>query len=253
MRVFANCSIGIKGGKSIKPKPRRISMLKRISSSVHWWAEIHGEARNQPYTWNSYLIHVKKENVLVLVDPLPLSADEVREVEELGKPTHILLTCNYHLRESEVFRQKWGCKILVHQEEVQDVEVSIDGTFQDQDRLWNVIEVIRVPDVHFPEEVAFLVKEDGGVMIVGDVVCGGRKDMGIADGEISIPIPFAKYIADIQKARISLQRLLGYPFEKMCFAHGSPVSHRPKDVLKGFIENDAVWESLQKRKIEESG
>ena len=228
-------------------------MLKRISSSVYWWVEIHGEARSEPYTWNSHLIQVKTEHVLALVDPLPLSAEDFREVEDLGIPTHILLTCNYHVRESEAFREKWGCKVLLPQEGLKDAEVPIDSTLQDRDLLWNLIEVIHVPDVHFPEEVAFLVKEDDGVMIVGDVVCGGRKDMGIADGEISIPIPFAQYIADIPKARSSLQRLMDYPFETMCFAHGSPVFHRPKDVLKGFIENDAVWESLQKRKNEHSG
>jgi glyoxylase-like metal-dependent hydrolase (beta-lactamase superfamily II) len=224
-------------------------MLQKIHSNVYWWVEIHGKARNQPYTWNSHLIQVKKGNVLALIDPLPLSVDELQEVEQLGTPTHILLTCNYHLRESEAFRQKWGCKILLPQEGLKDAEVPIDGTFQDGDLLWNLIEVIHVPDVHFPEEVAFLVKENGGVMIVGDVVCGGRKDMGIPDGEISIPISFAKYIADIQKARISLRRLLDYPFEKMCFAHGSPVFNRPKDVLKRFIDDEEAWKNLQKRKI----
>ena len=76
--------------------------------------------------------------------------------------------------------------------------------------------------------------------------------MGISDGEFSIPIPFAKYIADIQKARVSLCRLLEYPFEKMCFAHGSSVLHCPKEALKRFIENEEAWENLKKRKNEES-
>ena len=161
-------------------------MLTRISPSVFWWVEVHGEARNQPYTWNSHLIHIQEEDVLVLVDPLPLSDDEVREVEQLGTPTHILLTCNYHLREAESFRQKWGCKVLLQQEQLTEAEVAIDATFRDGDVLWNLIEVIRVTDVRFPEEAAFLVKEEGGLMIVGDAVCGGRRDMGIPEGEIRI-------------------------------------------------------------------
>ena len=214
---------------------------------------MHGEARNQPYAWNSHLIDVKKGNILVLVDPLPLSADEIREVEEIGIPTHILITCNYHIRESESFRKRWGCKVLLPQDGLKDAEIPVDGTLQDGDLLWDFIEVIHVPDVHsFPEEVAYLVKEEGGVLIVGDGVCGGRKDMGIPDGEISIPIPFAKYIADIKKSRDSLHKLLAYPFEKMCFVHGTPVFQSPKSIFRRFLENDEIWESLRKRKAEDT-
>ena len=195
---------------------------------------------------------------MALVDPLPLSADEFREVEELGTPTHILLTCNYHLRESESFRQKWGCRLLLQQEQQEEAEVVIDGIFQDGDLLWNLVQVIRVTDLRHREEVGFLVKENGGLMIVGDAVCGGRKDMGIPEGEIRIaqatqsgPIMFG-FPAGVQKGRISLRKLLGYPFEKACFAHGAPVFHHPKEVLKRFIENENFWEGLKEREAEES-
>jgi len=228
-------------------------LLTRISPSVYWWTEVHGEA---PYTWNSYLIHIQEENILALVDPLPLSADEVREIEALGTPSHILLTCNYHLRESESLRQKWGCKLLLQLEQQEEAGVAIDGTFGDGDVLWNRIEVIRVTDVRFPEEVGFLIKEEGGLMIVGDAVCGGRKDMGIPEGEIRIaqatqkgPIRFG-FAAGVEKGRIALRGLLDYPFEKMCFAHGSPVLHHPKEVLKRFIEDKKFWENLRKRETE---
>ena len=233
-------------------------MLKRISPSVYWWVEMHGEARGEPYTWNSHLIRIEDQDILVLVDPLPLSADEVREVEELGMPTHILLTCNFHLRESEPFRQKWGCKLLLQQEQLEEAEVAVDGTFQDGDLLWNLIQVVRVTNLRHREEVGFLVKENGGLMIVGDAVCGGRKDMGISEGEIRIaqatqegPILFG-FPEGVQEGRISLHRLLEYPFEKMCFAHGSPVFHHPKEVLKRFIEDEEFWEKLRKRETEES-
>ena len=221
-------------------------MLKRISPSVYWWAEMHGEARNQPYTWNSHLVDIQEEKVLVLIDPLPLSTDEVCEVEALGTPTHILLTCNYHLRESEFFRQRWGCQLLLQQEQLKEAEVPIDGTFQNGDVLWNRIEVIRVTDVRFPEEVGFLVKEESGLMIVGDAVCGGRKDMGIPEGEIRIPFPAEMYFpAGVQKGRVSLRRLLDYPFGRMCFAHGSPVFDHPKEALQRFIEDEGAWVELE--------
>ncbi len=68
-------------------------MLKQISSSVYCWSEIHGANRNEPYPWNSFVIRIKHGEGLVLVDPLPLPAEEEREIEALGNPAHILLTC----------------------------------------------------------------------------------------------------------------------------------------------------------------
>ena len=223
-------------------------MLKQISSTVYSWSEIHGAARNEPYLWNSYLIQVRDHNVLILVDPLPLSNEEIQEIEEIGTPTHILLTCNYHLRESQRFRQKWGCEVRLHQDGLEDSEVPIDGTLQDKDLLWDLIEVIHVPDVHYAEEVAFLVKGDGNTMIVGDLVCGGRKDRGVPDGELWINAP--EYIADLQNARNSLRKLGEHSFEKLCFGHGSPITQAAKDVFNEFIENDGAWEKLKAEKVQ---
>ncbi len=223
-------------------------MLKQISSAVHVWYEIHGAARDEPYLWNSYLIQVKDRDVLILVDPLPLSAEEIRGVEEFGTPTHILLTCNWHLRESQAFRQKWGCEVHLHQDGLRDLDVPVDGTLQDKDLLWDLIQVIHIPDVHYVEEVAFLVKGDGNTMIVGDLVCGGRMDRGVPDGQLWIHAP--EYIQDLQDARNSLRKLSEYSFAKLCFGHGTPITQSAKDVFNEFIENDGAWEKLKAEKVE---
>ncbi len=223
-------------------------MLKQISSTVHMWSEIHGAARNEPYLWNSYVIQVKDRDVLILVDPLPLSAEELRAVEEIGTPTHILLTCNWHLRESQAFRQKWGCEVWLHQEGLKDSEVPVDGTLQGKEFLWDLIQVIHIPDVHYVEEVAFLVKGEGNTMIVGDLVCGGRKDRSVPDGELWINA--SEYIFDLLNARNSLRKLSEYSFERLCFGHGTPITRLAKDVFNEFIENDGAWEKLKAEKVE---
>ena len=135
-----------------------------------------------------------------------------------------------------------------NQDGLKDAEAGIDGTFQDREMLWSLMEVIQIPNVHYAEEVAFLVKGDGGVLIVGDIVCGGRKDRGVPDGELWINGP--EYVADLQEARISVQRLQKYPFEVMCFGHGTPIAYQPKAVLRRFIESDTVWEKLKVEKAE---
>ena len=56
-------------------------MLRRVTPHVYCWSEIHGEARNEPYPWNSYLIDVPNDDVVVLIDPLPISSDGAQEIE----------------------------------------------------------------------------------------------------------------------------------------------------------------------------
>ncbi len=210
-------------------------MLRHLYGDVYYWTERHGKPETT-YDWNSYAIRIDRANVLALVDPLPLTDAEIRQIEEIGTPTHILLTCNWHLRESEVYRQRWGCKIYLNALGLAEVETAIDGTFEGGDRLWDAVEVIHIPHVGWTGETAFLVGQEQGLLIVGDAVCGGRADIGVPEGEIGIFPNQLESIPDCQKARDSLMGLMEYPFGAICFAHGSPIRHRAKAALQRFID-----------------
>ena len=103
-------------------------MLQQLYANVYCWAERHGKA-DASCNWNSFAIHVEQADVLALVDPLPLSPEEIRVVEEVGTPTHVLLSCNWHLRQSGRYRQRWGCKIYINELGLEEIEIPIDGTF----------------------------------------------------------------------------------------------------------------------------
>lgn len=122
-----------------------------------------------------------------------------------------------------------------------EAEFPIDGTFKHRDLLWNTIETIHISDVAWPEETAFLVKQNKGILIIGDALCGGRADIGIPDGEIGIYPNQMKNISDIQKARNSISRLREYSFESMCFGHGSPILYQAKEAFQRFIEREDIW------------
>lgn len=223
-------------------------MLHSLTPNLMTWAEIHGVSRNQPYPWNSYLVHIENRNVRVLIDPLTLSTEQIQQIEEIGPPTHILLTCHYHERDSEQFRKKWGCRLLVHENQADLFKIDVDDTFSDRAVLWDLMEVIRVPDVRHREEVSFLL-QDEGALIVGDLVSGGRKDRGIPDGQVGIYAP--QYLVDIEKARASLRILMDLEFDLLCFGHGSPLLNRAKQVLRQYIENDSIWKNLECEREEE--
>ena len=117
-----------------------------------------------------------------------------------------------------------------------EAETTIDGTFESGDRLWDAVEVIHIPHVGWGEETAFLVEQEKGLLIVGDAVCGGRADIGVPEGEIGIFTNQLEAIPDRQKARNSLMGLMEYPFDAICFAHGSPIRHRAKAALQRFLD-----------------
>ena len=104
--------------------------------------------------------------------------------------------------------------------------------------MWDAVEAIDIPHSGWTEETAFLVEQEKGLLIVGDAVCGGRADIGVPEGEISIFTNQLEAISDRQKARNSLIGLMQYPFDAVCFAHGTPIRHRAKAALQRFLDTD---------------
>ena len=46
-------------------------------------------------------------------------------------------------------------------------------------------------------------------------------------------------ISDRQKARDSLLGLMDYPFDAICFAHGTPIRVQAKAALQRFLDTDS--------------
>lgn len=216
--------------------------MRRLGRHLYEWVEIHGLARGLPYPWNSHLIHLEEAGVRALVDPLPMSDEDLAVIEEIGAPTHILITNNYHERSAEEFRARWNCQTLLHENQVGEAECEVDGTLKSGQVLWGSVEVVRVPDVRFAEEVSFLLKEDR-TLIVGDLVSGPRQDVGIPAGTVGIRAP--ELYVDLTNARAALRSLLALPFDRLCFAHGSPLDSGAKDVLTEFVNDDGTWLELE--------
>ncbi|MGD0272315.1 MAG: hypothetical protein ABSB96_01065 [Gaiellaceae bacterium] len=185
---------------------------------------------------SGFAVPLPHAGVLALIDPPGLSDRVVDELERLGPPTHVILTCNWHLRESEACRKRWDCELRINELGSATAETEIDGTFRHGDRLWDAIDVIHLPHVYWPEETAFFIAGESSVLVIGDALCGGREDIGVPNGEIGI---FSiRHIADTKAARQTLMGLLEIPCAAICFGHGAPVLDDAHGALHRFLKRE---------------
>ena len=222
-------------------------MLEQLSNRVYRWVEVHGEARGEPYRWNSYAVHIPEREALALIDPLEMAEGEALALERICRPSHIILTCEYHLREGEQYRKRWGSTLLANDVERERYTTALDGWFSDGDTLLETIRCVLVPG-GFYLETALLVQGDPAVLIIGDILSGARCDAGISDGELGIAFP--EYVPDLSSIRRSLERLNGLEFDVLCFGHGKPVRQQPRKKLMELCESDEVWSRLEELKEE---
>ena len=114
--------------------------MRKLTTHLSSWEEPHGVTAGTPYPWNSHIIHLPEAGVLALVDPLPMPEEVADAVERLGPPTHILITCNYHEREADLFRSRWGCATLMHELQAGEAECHVDRTMASGETLWDAVE-----------------------------------------------------------------------------------------------------------------
>ena len=208
---------------------------------------MHGEAQGKPYRWNSYAIHIPEQKALALVDPLAMTEEEAAALEGICPPTDIILTCEYHMREGEQYRHRWGSRLWANDAERERYGIAIDNWFRDGDLVLDTIGCVFIPAGFYPE-TALLVQGAPTVLIIGDILSGARCDAGIPEEQLGIAFP--EYIPNLNSIRKSLEKLQNIEFDVLCFGHGDPIRHQPKRTLEKFIKSDEVWLELEKTKEE---
>ena len=79
-------------------------------------------------------------------------------------------------------------------------------------------------------EMAIYHEQDGGALIVGDALINFEPY-----GFTFLP---PKYCSDAKEMRRSLRRLLDYNFERMLFAHGTPLMHSARRKLEELLRSN---------------
>lgn len=197
--------------------------MKPILPGIATWSWFSEEKQ---LNFNGHLLDVGEHRILV--DPPPLSDDDLSKLSNAGQVDYILLTNRDHQRESAAYKDALNTRVYVPQADAPEMSVESDKTFVDGELLPGGIWVIHLSDQKSPGESALFIQQGRGILIVGDAL------LGKPEGSVSM-LPAEKY-ADPAKAREGLRRLLKYNFDSLLVGDGTSILTGAKAVVTQALE-----------------
>jgi glyoxylase-like metal-dependent hydrolase (beta-lactamase superfamily II) len=205
-------------------------VMHEILPRIFTWGSTYAD---RPWDLNGYALALDGGSILV-DPPAPEEAEWLR-FEALKPFSRIILTNRDHVRDAELFRQKFGAQLVAGVEELkQFMPVVIDQPVREGDMIAGLLRVIQLPGKS-PGEIALLLdsdshpasREHGGILFLGDAIIGNPP------GALGL-IPEQK-LDDPALLRRSLQKLLNYQFNVLLFCDGKPVLRHGKDAVEKFV------------------
>lgn len=168
---------------------------------------------------------LRTEGGLVLIDPIPLTADAQAELDAFGTPAWIICTSGNHARAAAKFHRETGAPILAHSDAIPELElgdVKVDDLTTAE--LPGELEIATLPGAA-AGEVA--IRHRSGIVVIGDAIVH-LPSTGLA----LLP---DKYCSDAKLLRSSIQKLLRWEFQILTFAHGLPITASARERVAALL------------------
>jgi len=165
-----------------------------------------------------------------LIDPM-FPAEGVEWFRERGEPRRVVLTNRHHRRQSDDFKEAFGCAVLCHEAGLHEFEggPEVEG-FRFGDELAPGIVALEV-GVICPEETALQIDLGEGLLSFADGLIN-HGELGFVSDWLLGDDP-----AGVKRGlRDSLRALLDREFDSLLFAHGDPLLGGGKRVLRQFVD-----------------
>jgi len=185
--------------------------------------------------WHSYDQSVKAElfsTVLkgpaeaFLIDPIPLGSEALADLQATFQIARIFVTNINHARAFPEFAQLLSVPVFVNNVLAGGADFpNAIGT--EEGKISPGVTAIAV-DGGPAGEMALHFEANGGTLVVGDSLINFDPH-----GFDFLP---AKYCLDPKQMRRSLSKLMDYRFERICFAHGTPILSGARDRLGQLLE-----------------
>jgi glyoxylase-like metal-dependent hydrolase (beta-lactamase superfamily II) len=197
--------------------------MHEILPRIFTWGSTY---EDRPWDLNGYAL-VLDESAILIDPPAPEPADWPK-FEALRPISRIILTNRDHVRDAELFRQRFGARLVACTDEVaQFAPVVIDELVGEEDRIAGVLRIIHLPGKSPGEIGLLLAREEGGVLFLGDAIIGNPP------GSLGL-IPEQK-LDDPTLLRHSLRKLLDYDFDVLLFCDGKPLLTGGKQAVEEFV------------------
>jgi glyoxylase-like metal-dependent hydrolase (beta-lactamase superfamily II) len=197
--------------------------MKQLLPGIWQWSWFSEEKQ---LNFNGLFLSVGDHKILI--DPPPMAAEDATFVRTQSQVDYILLSNRDHTREAATYRAELKCQLWVPEADAPQMDVTPTKTFKDGELLPGGIWVIHLRDQKSPGESALFLQHGKGILIVGDAL------IGKPDGALSL-LPAEKY-ADREKAKLGLQRLLNYTFDKILVGDGTSILAGAKAAVEKVLQ-----------------
>ena len=163
----------------------------------------------------------------VLIDPVPMSESDLRQLDRLGGAALIVLTNADHEREAAFFRERNRAEVVVHSEDADALSVSVERMVEDGEEIVPGLEGIHLRYGKSPGELA-LYWPERKLLLAGDLVVGAPL------GRVSLLMD--EKLADPPRAALELRKVLARPFEALLVGDGHSIMHGAREEVLACLE-----------------
>jgi hypothetical protein len=197
------------------------SDLLRLSDSLWLWQMYDPAVKSDLFS-----TAIKTDARLFLIDPISLTTPCLEEMAVPIGTANVLVTNLNHPRAAAAFARHFEAPIFAARSVVGEFSAANATAIADGEKIGSGSSAIAI-DGAATGETAFHFADDGGTMVIGDALINVEPY-----GFTLLP---AKYCSDQKAMRRSLRRLLEWPFERLLFAHGTPILKAARKQLETLL------------------
>lgn len=165
---------------------------------------------------------------VVIVDPIPLAAAALNQLDQLGRVSGVIITNVNHLRNAVEFANKYSVPLFARRETFQMETSPQFNAVADGENISGDLSVIAIEGAA-QGEIALHHRSDGGTIVIGDALIHFEPY-----GFTFLP---PKYCLNATEMKISLRKLLGCQADRIFFAHGLPIVSQATERLHALLDS----------------
>lgn len=199
-------------------------MKRLMFDNLYSWSVFDDEKQ---FDFNGHLWVRAEGNVLV--DPVPMQASDLLQLDDLGGASLIILTNRDHDRDALAFKEHTGAEIVAHEADVPGFDFPIDRKVRDGAEIVPDLRVLHLEHGKSPGEIA-LIWLGGRVAFIGDFLWGAPA------GSLGLGAP--PKVTDHPKALLELRKLLAFPsLDTLLLGDGMSIFSGAREALLLLLES----------------